>query len=67
MKKLLLPLLITAALAGCTTHSIKDQPVQNKVKKTCKYICTMDKDVCADKSGVCPKCGMTLVEKDTDQ
>lgn len=34
-------------------------------KKKGKYTCTMHPDVSADKPGLCPKCGMELVERDT--
>ncbi|HEY0246219.1 MAG TPA: heavy metal-binding domain-containing protein [Mucilaginibacter sp.] len=33
-------------------------------KKHYKYTCTMHPDVGSDKPGVCPKCGMELVEKE---
>lgn len=37
---------------------------EKQVKKG-KYTCTMHPDVNSDKPGVCPKCGMDLVERDT--
>ena len=33
--------------------------------KKYKYVCTMHADIGADKPGVCSKCGMDLVERDT--
>ena len=49
------------------------QPVSvsdtSKVKKAkpakAQYTCTMHPEVLSDKPGKCPKCGMTLVKKDT--
>ncbi|MGZ3754744.1 MAG: heavy metal-binding domain-containing protein [Mucilaginibacter sp.] len=49
------------------------QPVSvsdtSKVKTTkpgkVQYTCTMHPDVLTDKPGKCPKCGMTLVKKET--
>ena len=38
---------------------------QKLPKKQYKYYCTMHPDIGADKPGVCPKCGMDLVEMDT--
>ncbi|MFD0749676.1 heavy metal-binding domain-containing protein [Mucilaginibacter calamicampi] len=36
-----------------------------KVEKKYKYVCTMHPEIGADKPGVCSKCGMDLVERDT--
>lgn len=33
--------------------------------KKYKYVCTMHPEIDADKPGVCSKCGMDLVERDT--
>ncbi len=38
---------------------------QKQPAKKYKYICTMHNDIGADKPGVCSKCGMDLVERDT--
>ncbi|WP_184542332.1 heavy metal-binding domain-containing protein [Mucilaginibacter sp. FT3.2] len=35
------------------------------VKQKSKYTCTMHPDLSFDKPGVCSKCGMELVERDT--
>ena len=36
-----------------------------KSKKQYKYYCTMHPGIGADKPGICSKCGMELVERDT--
>ncbi|MDO3645042.1 heavy metal-binding domain-containing protein [Mucilaginibacter sp. L3T2-6] len=67
MKKLLL----LAVLAGClgSTSSCgqhTDKTIDTKVAgKKGKYVCTMHPSVTSDTPGVCPKCGMQLVEHDT--
>jgi hypothetical protein len=33
--------------------------------KKYKYVCTMHPEIGSDKPGVCSKCGMDLVERDT--
>lgn len=48
-------------LAGCAQPTPKKQAAAK-----CKYTCVMDKDVCSEKPGVCPKCGMKLVEKEEE-
>jgi len=45
-------------LAACSA------PDKQPAKKY-KYVCTMHADIGADKPGVCSKCGMDLVERDT--
>lgn len=66
MKKI--QIIITAgalALAACSqpaAQSKQAKPAADKQAK-CKYTCTMHKDVCSEKPGICPKCGMELVEK----
>lgn len=66
MKKIIIILVL--AMAGCLQPDTKKPVAATKQKqtKTSKYICVMDKDVCADKPGVCRKCGMKLVAKDAD-
>jgi len=55
--------LITAC--GTSTDHKKNSPAEGKNPKIAKhYTCTMHPDVNADKPGICPKCGMELVEKD---
>jgi hypothetical protein len=48
-------------LASCNSTETK------KPAKKYKYICTMHEDIGADKPGVCSKCGMDLVERDTTE
>ena len=68
MKKIALLVFIAAGIVqGCSTPAARQQAETTKEKKVCKFICTMDKDVCSDKPGTCPKCGMELVEKDNDK
>lgn len=56
-----------ASLAACNS-TVKDQAKTNKVvKKQYKYICIMHPETGADKPGICSKCGMQLVERDTDK
>ena len=51
--------LVMLGLAACSG-------TESKVPaKKHKYICTMHAEVGSDKPGVCPKCGMDLVERDT--
>jgi hypothetical protein len=57
MKRLVV--ILAVVLAGCTQLTPQKQAVTK-----CKYTCVMDKDVCSEKPGVCPKCGMKLVEKE---
>lgn len=64
MKNLVI-ILAVLALSACsqpTKKSAPDNPQQAAVK--CKYTCIMDTSVCEEKPGVCPKCGMKLVEKE---
>jgi nitrous oxide reductase accessory protein NosL len=53
--------------AGCSsqTDAKKATSADGKTHKITKqYTCTMHPDVLKNKPGVCPKCGMDLVEKD---
>ncbi|MES2277362.1 MAG: heavy metal-binding domain-containing protein [Bacteroidota bacterium] len=53
--------------AGCSngTDQKKSAPADGKTPKIAKqYTCTMHPDIVKDKPGLCPKCGMELVEKD---
>lgn len=52
--------------AGCSNQpdQKKNVPADGKNHKIAKqYTCTMHPDVLKEKPGVCPKCGMDLVEK----
>jgi len=48
------------ALGLVACHSNQQPP-----HKKYKYYCTMHPDIGADKPGICSKCGMELVERDT--
>ncbi|MEO8884669.1 MAG: heavy metal-binding domain-containing protein [Mucilaginibacter sp.] len=49
----------TLSLGSCHSN------VSKSPAKKYKYYCTMHPDIGADKPGICPKCGMELVERDT--
>jgi hypothetical protein len=51
--------LVMLSLAAC--GSTESKPPAKKYK----YVCTMHSEIGSDKPGVCPKCGMDLVEQDT--
>jgi hypothetical protein len=55
-----------SAFNACNSNNKADKATESKQKKG-KYTCTMHPDVSADKPGVCPKCGMELVERDTTE
>lgn len=65
MKRSLIILVLAAlslgSLASCNSNTTKT----TVVKKKSKYMCTMHPDLSFDKPGVCSKCGMELVERDT--
>jgi hypothetical protein len=64
---ILILLILVTGLAACNspTDHKKNMPADGKNHKIVKhYTCTMHPDVNADKPGLCPKCGMELVEKD---
>lgn len=71
MKKYIIIALFAVLFAsmGCSgqTDAQKDKTTAKKNHKIAKqYTCTMHPDVLKDKPGVCPKCGMELVEKEKD-
>lgn len=51
---------MTCVLSLGACHNTPEQST-----KKYKYYCTMHPDEGADKHGVCGKCGMELVERDT--
>jgi len=67
MKKLLIIIVIGGLLSGvssCGQHDNKATGSKSAAKKG-RYVCTMHPSVTSDTPGVCPKCGMELVERDT--
>lgn len=68
MKKLIVRATVTMMmLAACNNPASQKKNVASDKKKTeiaGHYTCTMHPEVSKDKPGVCPKCGMELVEKD---
>jgi hypothetical protein len=64
---IIIAIVFTASFTACNS-TVKDQAKTNKVvKKQYKYICIMHPGTGADKPGICAKCGMQLVERDTDK
>ncbi|MDR3696280.1 heavy metal-binding domain-containing protein [Mucilaginibacter sp.] len=60
--------LVASVFAAHSTTTISDTTKPKKVKPAkVLYTCPMDADVLSDKPGKCPKCGMTLVKKDTSK
>ena len=59
--------LVVLAFIGLSFNACnagKDKPAK---KKQYKYYCTMHPEIGADKPGICSKCGMQLVERDTTE
>jgi hypothetical protein len=68
MKKLVIYLIVLLAATACrqpvkTTKSEKTKVVV-PARSATQYTCPMHPDVLSNKPGVCPKCGMDLVEKE---
>ncbi|WDF57048.1 heavy metal-binding domain-containing protein [Mucilaginibacter sp. KACC 22063] len=63
MKRYILIAVTSLMVAACSQNPPANKKAEKQQQANCKYTCTMDKDVCSDKPGVCPKCGMELVEK----
>lgn len=60
-----LGILLTLFTSCTATDHKKNAPAEGKNHKIAKhYTCTMHPGVLTDKPGLCPKCGMELVEKD---
>jgi hypothetical protein len=63
--KILTIICLVVALTSCGQSSTKETPTNTSTSKSkTVYTCTMHPDIKADKPGVCPKCGMDLVEKE---
>ena len=66
MKKIIIILALTVlSLVTLNACNSGNKATSEKQVKKGKYTCTMHPDVSSDKPGVCPKCGMDLVERDT--
>jgi hypothetical protein len=59
MRIIIIIAFIALALGACHNKSATAST------KKYKYYCTMHPDIGADKPGICDKCGMELVERDT--
>ncbi|ASU32778.1 heavy metal-binding domain-containing protein [Mucilaginibacter xinganensis] len=56
---------LMGAISSCD-HPVKQAGMSKEVKKNkSKYFCPMNTDITSDKPGICSKCGMELVERDT--
>lgn len=67
MKKLSILIALSGLLvvtSSCGQHDGKTTNAKAATKKG-KYVCTMHPSVTSDTLGVCPKCGMQMVERDT--
>ena len=62
MRLALMIILMACALSLGACHNSAQ-----KITKKYKYYCTMNPDQGSDKPGVCGKCGMKLVERDTTE
>jgi len=57
---------VTGAFAAHSGTMLPDTAKTKKVKPAkVQYTCTMHPEVLSDKPGKCPKCGMTLVKKES--
>ena len=68
MKRLSILFALTGCLLGlgaCNQAAEKAATNKENKKKPGKYFCTMHPLVSSDTPGICPKCGMELVERDT--
>lgn len=70
MKKSFIILALACFALGACNSSVKSTGKADSTataKKKGKYTCTMHPDLTFDKPGTCPKCGMSLVERDTTE
>lgn len=60
-------LVLTLVLGSCSTQEEKSTTTnQNSNSEKATYSCPMHPEVTSDVAGKCPKCGMELIEKTTD-
>jgi hypothetical protein len=69
MKKIMLSIVLACLILGigaCHNHST-DGPANTRIikKKKGRYYCIMHPEFTTEKPGICAKCGMELVERDT--
>ncbi len=68
MKKIILFAGVVITLFACNQSGQKTAENQKDTisagKKSIKYTCPMHPEIVKNKPGVCPKCGMDLVEKE---
>ena len=63
--KILTIICLVVALTSCGPSTTKQAPTSAPASSSkTVYTCTMHPDIKADKPGICPKCGMNLVETD---
>ena len=68
MKKITMIIALTGlifSISACNHQSGKAGNSKEIKKPKGRFFCTMDTDVTSDKPGICSKCGMDLVERDT--
>jgi len=69
MRKLIFATILLGSLlslAACENNTLKNSKSAAEKKKA-KYYCTMHPDETSAQPGLCAKCGMDLVERDTTQ
>ncbi len=68
MKKIILFACTILTLSACTQSNQQTTKSQKDTisagKNSIKYTCPMHPEIVENKPGVCPKCGMELVEKE---
>lgn len=67
MKNLIVYIIILIAASACHQQSkpaVRPSDKAAPVADAVQYTCPMHPDVISRKPGVCPKCGMDLVEKE---
>ncbi len=67
MKKLSICIFAVTLLSACTPSAKPNDHDAVKSASAVTYTCHMHPKVIANKPGVCPKCGMDLVEKQNEE